>query len=44
MRLAVRSIAEHPNQEGDTYCFARTTELMGESVYGGDIHSIVTDH
>ena len=37
-------MVEHPNQEGGTnYCSARTTELMTESVYGGDIQSIVTD-
>ena len=37
-------IVEHPNQEGNTNCCARTTELVAESVYGGDIQSIVTDH
>ena len=28
----VHSMVEHPNQEGDTYCCARTTALMAESV------------
>ena len=44
VHMAVHSIVEHPNQEGDTLCCARTTKLMAESVYGGDIQSIVTDH
>ena len=42
--MVVHSIVEHPNQEGDTFCCARTTKPMAESVYGGDIQSIVTDH
>ena len=43
VHMVVHSIVEHPNQEGDTYCCARTTKLMTESVYGGDIQSIITD-
>ena len=34
----------HPNQEGDTSICERTSGLMAESVYGGDIQSISTDH
>ena len=34
----------HPNQEGDTCICERTSGLMAESVYGGDIQSISTDH
>ena len=40
----VHRILEHPNQEGNTCDYARTTRLMAESVYGVDIQSIVTDH
>ena len=40
----VHRIVEHPNQEGDTCICTRTCGLMAESVYGGDIHSIDTDH
>ena len=32
------------NQEGDTCICERTSGLMAESVYGGDIQSISTDH
>ena len=32
------------DQEGDTCNCARTSGLMAESVYGGDIQSIDTDH
>ena len=42
--MVVHSIVEHPNQEGDTYCRARTSGLMAERVHGRDIQSIVTDH
>ena len=42
--VVVHSIVEHPNQKGDTFYCARTTELMAQSVYGGHIQSIVTDH
>ena len=44
VHMAVHSIVEHPNQDRNTFCCARTTELMSESVYGGNIQSIVTDH
>ena len=44
VHMVVHPIVGHPNQEGDIYCCARTTELMAESVYAGDIQSIVTDH
>ena len=33
-----------PFQEGDTCICERTSGLMAESVYGGDIQSISTDH
>ena len=35
---------KHPNQEGNTNCCVRTKKLMAESVYGGGIQSIDTDH
>ena len=31
-------------RRGHIFCCARIAELMAESVYGGDIQSIVTDH
>ena len=40
----VNGLVEHTNQEGDTCNYARTFGLMAESVYGGDIQSIDTDH
>ena len=42
--LVVHRIVEHPNQEGDTSICEGTSGLMVESVYGGDIQSIDTDH
>ena len=42
--LVVHRVVEHPNQEGDTCICERTSGLMAESVYGGDIQSISTDH
>ena len=32
------------SQEGDTLCDLEPAELKAESVYGGDIQSIRTDH
>ena len=35
----------HPNQEGDTLLkLVALIGLWAESVYGGDIRSIITDH
>ena len=40
----VHTIVDHPNQEGDICNRDRTSGLMAESVYGGDIQLIDTDH
>ena len=43
--LSVHTIVEHPNQEGDTLQnLVALIGLTAESVYGGDIQSILTDH
>ena len=40
----VHTTVEHPNQEGDACNSVRSSGLMAESVYGGDIQSIDTNH
>ena len=43
--LSVHTIVEHPNQEGDTLLIGvALIGLTAESVYGGHIQSIITDH
>ena len=43
--LSVHTIVEQPNQEGDTLLnLVALIGLPAESVYGGDIQSIITDH